>query len=179
MARPTQPGDRPTEDVAVVLGAAVRAGGLPSASLARRIHHAAGLVREGAVAHLLLTGGIGKHPPSEAELMRRLAERDGVPASRIVLEDRATTTLESAAYCAPIIAAHGWRRVLLVTDRYHLPRALIAFRSCGVHARGSVPANGGTGTPRWRWALLHLREIAALPWYLVKTRLRRLDPRAK
>jgi uncharacterized SAM-binding protein YcdF (DUF218 family) len=150
---------------------------LPSASLARRVHHAARLVRDGVVAHLLLTGGIGKHPPSEAELMRRLAERDGVPPSCIVLEDRATTTLESAAYCAPIIAARGWHRVLLVTDRYHLPRALIAFRSYGVHARGSVPPDSGAGTPRWRWALMQLREAVALPWYLVKTRLRRPAPR--
>src|SRR3990172_11669873 len=156
MARAAEPGGQPAEDVAVVLGAAVRAGGLPSASLARRVHHAARLVPEGVVTHLLLTGGIGKHPPSEAELMRRLAEDDGVPASRIVLEERATTTLESAAYCAPIIAARGWRQVLLVTDRYHLPRALIAFRSYGVHARGSVPTDSRGATPRWRWVLLHV-----------------------
>ena len=173
MAPPTQPEARHAADVAVVLGAAVLAGGEPSASLARRVRHAARLWRDGAVAHLLLTGGVGTHPPSEAEVMRRLAERDGVDPSRIVLEDRATTTLESAAYCAPIIATHGWRRVVLITDRYHLPRAIVAFRSHGVQARGSAPTDGRGGTPRWRWAAMHVRELAALPWYLLRTRRRR------
>ena len=157
----------------MVLGAAVLAGGEPSASLARRVRHAVRLWREGAVGHLLLTGGVGKHPPSEAEVMRRLAERDGVDPSRIVLEEHATTTLESAAHCAPIIAAHGWRRVVLVTDRYHLPRTLLAFRSHGVEAHGSAPIDGRGGTARWRWAAMYLRELAALPWYLLQSRRRR------
>jgi len=161
---------RRAADVAVVLGAAVLHGGEPSASLARRVRHAARLWRDGAVRDLLLTGGVGRFPPSEAEVMRRLAERDGVDPSRIVLEERATTTLESAVYCPPIIAAYGWRRVLLVTDAYHLPRSLLAFRRHGVQAHGSAPPDGRGGTARWRWAAMHAREAVALSWYLLRTR---------
>ncbi len=155
-----------------MLGAAVLAGGTPSASLARRVRHAVRLWHDGAVAYLLLTGGVGLHPPAEAEVMRRLAERDGVDPSRIILEDRATTTLESALHCAPIIAARGWGRVVLVTDRYHLPRALLVFRRYGVDAAGSAPTDGRAGTSRWRWALMHARELIALPWYVAKMRRR-------
>jgi uncharacterized SAM-binding protein YcdF (DUF218 family) len=173
VARPKQAQAREVADVAVVLGAAVLAGGQPSASLARRVRHAARLWRDGTVAYLLLTGGVGRHPPAEAEVMRRLAEREGVEPSRIVLEGHATTTLESAAYCAPIIATHGWRRVVLVTDRYHLPRALMAFRSRGVEVSGSAPPDGRGAMPRWQWAAMHVRELAALPWYLLRTTRRR------
>jgi uncharacterized SAM-binding protein YcdF (DUF218 family) len=62
---------------------------------------------------------------------------------------------------------------VLVTDRYHLPRALLVFRRHGVDARGSAPTDGRGGTTRWRWTLMHVRELAALPWYVVKTRRRK------
>jgi uncharacterized SAM-binding protein YcdF (DUF218 family) len=152
-------------DVAVVLGAAVWAQGRPSPTLWRRTMHAVELARSGAVGHLLLTGGIGRHPPSEASVMRTIAQRAGVPASRLVLEETAATTLESARACAPIIAARGWTRVLIVTDRYHLARSLMAFRHFGVVAHGSAPADDTAG---WTWLFLHLRELVAIPWYRVR-----------
>ncbi len=163
--------------MAVVLGAAVLEGGAPSAALARRVLHAARLVRDGVAATLLLTGGVGDHPPSEAEVMRDLATAAGVDPSRIVLEPCAQTTMESAARCATIIAARRWRRVLLVTDRYHLRRALLAFRAYGVEASGSAPPEGRAGTSPGRWVLSHVREAAALPWYLLRLWLRRPPPR--
>jgi uncharacterized SAM-binding protein YcdF (DUF218 family) len=158
------PGDA---DVAVVLGAAVWAHGRPSPTLWRRTMHAVQLARTGAVGHLLLTGGVGRHPPSEASVMRSVAERAGIEPSRLVVEERATSTLESARECARIITARGWTRVLVVTDRYHLARSLMAFRHFGVIARGSAPPDRGD-TAEWRWLLLHLRELVAIPWYMVR-----------
>lgn len=154
-------------DVAVVLGAAVWAHGRPSPTLWRRTMHAVALAQSGAAGHLLLTGGVGRHPPSEAAVMRGVAERAGVAASRLVLEETATTTLESARACARIIAERGWTRVLVVTDRYHLARSLLAFRHFGVRARGSAPPEPGD-TAAWTWLLLHLRELVAIPWYLLR-----------
>jgi uncharacterized SAM-binding protein YcdF (DUF218 family) len=152
-------------DVAVVLGAAVWAHGRPSPTLWRRTMHAVELAHRGAVAHLLLTGGVGRHPPSEASVMRAVAERAGVSPSRLVREETATTTLESARACARIIGERGWTRVLVVTDRYHLARSLMAFRHFGVLARGSAPPDDTAG---WQWLFLHLRELVAIPWYLVR-----------
>jgi uncharacterized SAM-binding protein YcdF (DUF218 family) len=154
-------------DVAVVLGAAVWTQGRPSPALLRRTLHAVALAQRGSVHHLLLTGGVGRHPPSEASVMRQIAERAGVEAARLVLEESATTTLESARECARIIAARGWTRVVVVTDGYHLARALLAFRHFGVAAHGSPPPEHGD-TATWQWLLLHLRELVAIPWYLVR-----------
>ena len=154
-------------DVAVVLGAAVWTNGRPSPTLLRRTLHAVELARRGTVGHLLLTGGVGRHPPSEASVMRQIAERAGIDPARLVLDERAGTTLESARECTRIIEARGWRRVLVVTDRYHLARALLAFRHFGIAAHGSAPPEHGD-TAAWRWLLLHLRELVAIPWYLVR-----------
>lgn len=159
-------------DVAVVLGAAVRPHGRPSPTLWRRTMHAVELARSGAVAHLLLTGGVGRHPPSEAAVMRAIAERAGIPPARLVLDETAATTLESARACARIIAARGWTRVLLVTDRYHLARSLMAFRHFGVAARGSAPPDPAD-TAAWRRLLLNARELVAIPWYVVRLAVER------
>lgn len=155
-------------DVGVVLGAAVWAGGEPSPALTRRTLHAVHLARAGAVRHLLLTGGVGRHPPSEATVMRAVAVGAGLDPARLVLEETATTTLESARACARIIAARGWTRVLLVSDAYHLPRARLAFRRFGIAAGGSAPPGGRGETAEWQWLLLHLRELVAIPWYVVR-----------
>jgi vancomycin permeability regulator SanA len=154
-------------DVAVVLGAAVWAQGRPSPTLWRRTMHAVELARSNTVAYLLLTGGVGRHPPAEAIVMRSIAERAGIEPGRLLLEETATTTLESARACARIIAAHRWTRVLIVTDRYHLARSLMAFRHFGVVARGSA-APDATDTAGWQSVLLHVRELVAIPWYLVR-----------
>lgn len=154
-------------DVAVVLGAAVWANGEPSPTLVRRTMHAVELARRGVVGHLLLTGGVGQHPPSEASVMRQVATQAGLDPARLVLEERAATTLDSARECARIIAERGWTRVVVVTDRYHLARTLLAFRHFGIAARGSAPPEHGE-TATWHWLLLHLRELVAIPWYLVR-----------
>jgi uncharacterized SAM-binding protein YcdF (DUF218 family) len=134
----------------------------------RRTLLAVQLARAGAVRHLLLTGGVGRHPPSEASVMRAIALGAGIEPARLVLEERATSTLESARECARIIADRGWSRILLVSDAYHLPRARLAFHRFGVSARGSAPSGGRGDTASWQWLLLHLRELVAIPWYVVR-----------
>ena len=152
-------------DVIVVLGAAVWPGGQPSPVLQRRVVHAVDLMQRGHAAYLLVTGGVGKHPPAEAEVMRRTAIAHGVPSQCILLEDQATSTFESAQRCSTMLRQRGWSRVLVVTDRYHLARALLAFRSCGVRAVGSPTL----GKPTWRLRrrlYYYVREYLALVWYL-------------
>jgi uncharacterized SAM-binding protein YcdF (DUF218 family) len=108
---------------------------------------------------------VGQHPPAEAEVMRRIALAHGIASQHIVLEDQATSTLESALRCSALLRQRGWARALVVTDRYHLTRALLAFRGCGIAALGSaVP---GTPTRHWRqrW-YAYGREGLALVWYL-------------
>jgi len=152
-------------DAIVVLGAAVWPGGQPSPVLQRRVLHAVDLMQRGYAAFVLCTGGVGRYPPAEAEVMRRTAMAHGISSRCILLEDQATSTFESARRCSAMLRQRGWSRVLVVTDRYHLVRALLAFRSCGIHAVGS--AAPGTPARRLRRRLYYyVRECFALVWYV-------------
>src|SRR5215468_4984484 len=154
-------------DVIVVLGAAVWPDEQPSPALQRRVLHAVDLLQRGYAAYLLVTGGVGKYPPAEAAVMQRLAVAHGILPQYILCEDQATSTFTSALRCYDILRQRGWSRVLVVTDRYHLPRTLFAFRSCGLRAAGSaVP--GKPARHLWQRWYYYLREGLALPWYLVR-----------
>lgn len=149
-------------DVAIVLGARVRPDGTPSAALERRVRHAVGLAEAGAVRHLLLTGGPVAHPTPEAQAMRDLALALGLPAERLTVEDCARNTIQNALLSAPILERHGWGKAVLVTETWHLPRALYVFRRLGLAVTGSG-AGAGPG-----WWLAALREVGALPWTMIR-----------
>lgn len=150
--------DRP--DVIVVLGAALLPGGRASLPLRRRVRHAARLFHLGRAPYLLVTGGTVGGLPSEARVMRDLALEYGVPEERVVVEDQAANTFENAAYCGDVMALRGWRRALVVTDAFHLPRALFLFRLLGIPASGDG-VRDRLGEPAWRWYGAYLREAAA------------------
>lgn len=153
-------------DAIVVLGAAVWPGGVPSPALCRRLRHAVSLWRQGRANRLVLSGGVSTHPPAEAEVMYQLARAEGVPAACLIREPTATSTLHNATACAALLNPQGWGRVIVVSDRYHLRRALLAFRHCGLDAVGSA-ADAECGKPNW---YTRLREVVALPWYAIRLR---------
>jgi uncharacterized SAM-binding protein YcdF (DUF218 family) len=115
-------------DVIVVLGAALGPDGELGPALAERVEAGVAAWRRGEAPLLLMTGA------READKMRARAIASGVPAERILVEPSALTTRENALRCAEIMRAHGLARALVVTQAYHRPRAVAAFRRCGVDA---------------------------------------------
>ena len=127
----------------------------------RRLTHAVAFWAEHASAFLVVSGGTVGPPPSEAAVMRALALDLGVSADRIILEDRSANTFENAVFVGRIIRERKWRRVVVVTDSFHLPRALLVFRWLGLPVRGEpVPGRGGLSGREWsqEWG----REVGAL-----------------
>jgi uncharacterized SAM-binding protein YcdF (DUF218 family) len=149
--------------------------GSPSAAMARRVGHAVALAQSGRVGHLLMTGGPVRHPVPEACAMRDLALDSGIAPERIVVEACARNTIENARLSVPLVAARGWRRLLVVTDIYHVPRALYAFRRHGLRVRGDAPPPPASGHGEY-WAAW-LREAAALPWTVIRVERAKLLPR--
>lgn len=99
----------------------------------KRARYAAWLHRRtGLPVHV--SGGAG--PAAPGRVMRRFLEQElGVPVAG--LEDESRNTRENAERSAPLLRAAGIHRVLLVTDAWHMPRAIDAFRQVGVDV---VPA---------------------------------------
>jgi uncharacterized SAM-binding protein YcdF (DUF218 family) len=155
-------------EVAVVLGTQVHPGGRPSRALEARVRHAAQLYTEGKVGLLIPTGGLGDHPPSEAEVMARILRDHGVPEDAVILEDRALNTWDSARLVAKMADKLGVGGVLVVTDPLHCVRAVAAFERAGLRAwAGPVYSS-----PMWRGKWLRrgqlAREIGALIWYRIR-----------
>ncbi|MCP5368186.1 MAG: YdcF family protein [Hyphomicrobiales bacterium] len=175
MADPADRTTDPSHDAIVVLGAAVLADGRPSQALARRVRGGAAHFHAGAAPWLVLSGGAVGHATPEAVVMADLARGLGVPAAALVLEDRSRNTYENALNTRAIAAARGWRRLLVVTDSFHLPRALYIFRKIGMEAQGrAVAGRGGEG--RGPWLAAALREGPAFVKSAVLFRLRPTPP---
>lgn len=133
---PSDPTDPEPPDAVIVLGAAVVAPGVPGPALVRRVEWGVGVFRARCAGHLVLSGGSIGPPPPEAHLMRQIALDLGVDEDRIVVEDTSRNTFENAVYTGAFIRRRGWRRVVVVTDAYHLRRALYIFRRLGWRWRG-------------------------------------------
>ena len=96
----------------------------------RRVDHGVALLRAGHVATgpFVVSGGRLYAETTWAELMAARAVAAGVPAARIVRQDRSTTTEEDAAFTVALLRARGVRSVLLVTSPWHSRRAARLFR---------------------------------------------------
>lgn len=151
-------------DAIVVAGCAVWADGQPSPALAHRTKHAVRLFERGLAPKVVFTGGVGTHPPSEAEAAARYAMGMGLPERAVVLEDRSTTTAENARFAAEILGAEA--RVLVVSDGYHVFRCERVFGRHFNEVRGS----GSRGRPAAR-ARGALREVVAVTAYALLGRL--------
>ncbi len=160
-------------DAIVVLGTAVWEGEVASPSLRGRALHAAELHKNGVASKIIGSGGLGRFPPSEAEMIRRICVSAGVPDADIVLEDASHSTLENALLSARILRRMNAKRVLVVSDRYHLVRATLCFRSLGFEADGTGSDRDWKGTPLWKWLYRCIREIVAVPYYLILLGIRK------
>lgn len=152
-------------DAIIVLGSAVWSGGRPSPSLNARTQHAIALYQSGYAPYLIFCGGLGGNPPTEAEVMRRLAAGAGVPASAMILEDQSHSTDESLANAKALMNARGMKSAIIVSDPFHLFRAEIIARDLGIEAYGSGARNSPTYTRANQRVWYTLRESIALVWY--------------
>jgi uncharacterized SAM-binding protein YcdF (DUF218 family) len=129
-------GARPSQAI-IVLGAA-QYNGKPSPVLRARLDHASDLYREGLAPTVVVTGGIGTGDRvSEATVGRQYLVAHGVPENAVVVRPEGRSTQASMESVAQWAQAHQIKRVLLVSDPFHMLRlrleagrtSLIAFTS--------------------------------------------------
>lgn len=172
----TDPVQLPANDVGLVLGTSKESGGpgRPNPHFYNRIEAAAALYRAGRVRHLLVSGDNGTRGYDEPADMRAALHERGVPLEAITVDDAGFRTLDSVVRAREVF---GQRRLTIITDRFHVYRALflarhhgidaVAFPSAEVEVRGSMKAR----TREW-----FADTKACLDLYVLHTRPRFLGP---
>lgn len=120
--------DAPAAPVAIVFGAEV---GTPF--LAGRLAVTAALVKAGKADSVLVSGNAAGTSGDETEVMTSALVAKGVPPAKIVVDRYGLDTYDT---CARAVRVFGVRRALLVTQGYHLPRAVSLCRGLGMAADG-------------------------------------------
>ncbi|GAA3650753.1 ElyC/SanA/YdcF family protein [Nonomuraea antimicrobica] len=131
----------PETQAALVLGAGVY-GTRPTPMLARRLDIATDLYRAGKVRALLLSGDNSREEYDEPTTMRDYLRAKGVPDAAMVLDYAGFDTWDS---CVRARTVFGAERVTVVTQEFHIPRAVTLCRTAGLETFGV----GDDSSRRW------------------------------
>ena len=125
--------DVPPTEVALVLGAGLRPDGTPSTYLRRRLDAAYRLYAEGTVEVILVSGDNRTTDHDEPTAMRDWLVDLGVPADRVVRDFAGRDTHDS---CVRAHEIFGVERAVVITQDYHLRRALFSCDRAGLEVVG-------------------------------------------
>jgi len=124
-------------DVAIILGTAVW-DNRPSPVFKERINHAILLYKNDSVDFLIFTGGIGEEKEfSEAEVGKKYAIENGVPESKIFIEEKSTITDENLKFAKEIMNQNKFSKVLIVSDPLHMKRTMLMAKNHNIDAYSS------------------------------------------
>ena len=141
-------------DCILVLGCGVWEGGRPSHMLEDRLQEALALYQLGASSKLLMTGDHGREGYDEVDVMKSYAVEAGVASQDVFMDHAGFSTYESMYRAKEIFQA---KKVIIVSQGYHLYRAIYIAESLGLEAYGvaSDPRSYSGQTAR------QVREILA------------------
>lgn len=134
-SRTFQPANAPSAQVAIVFGAGLLRDGSPTAVLRDRVAAASQLYFDGKVQKLLMSGDNRFVDYNEPGAMRQYALDLGVPDEAITLDYAGQRTYDT---CYRAKAIFGVKNALLVTQAYHLPRAVLTCSALGIKASGII-----------------------------------------
>ena len=120
-------------DCVIVLGCFVHSDGRPSDMLEDRLKQGVALYDLGAAPKLLLSGDHGTEGYDEVDAMKQYAVNAGIPSADVFMDHAGFSTYETM-YRAK--AVFGAEKVLIVTQQYHLYRALYTAEALGLEAYG-------------------------------------------
>lgn len=146
-------------DYLIVLGAKVN-GDVPSLSLQYRIDAATEYLRANPKTIAIASGGMGAGETiTEAEAIRIGLVANGVEESRIIMEDRSTSTVENIAFSKALLSTSN-QQGIVVTNDYHVYRGVQIARDADLNVSG-FPAK----TPRVTIMKAYIREYLAVTKY--------------
>ena len=130
---PEAASELPDVDCILVLGCFVHDSGRPSDMLADRLRRGIALYNSGAAPKLLMSGDHGREGYNEVKAMKLEAMGEGIPSEDIFMDHAGFSTYESIFRARDVFAA---RKIIIVTQEYHLYRALYIANALGLEAYG-------------------------------------------
>lgn len=120
-------------DCILILGCGVREDGTPSLMLRDRLETGIALYEAGAAEKLLMSGDHGRKEYDEVNTMKYFAMERGIPSEDIFMDHAGFSTYDSMYRARDVFCVE---KVIIVTQEYHLPRALYVAEKLGLEAYG-------------------------------------------
>lgn len=141
-------------DCILVLGCGIRDDGTPSHMLEDRLLRGIELYESGASKRLLMSGDHGSEDYDEVNLMKDFAVERGAPSEAVFMDHAGFSTYESIVRAKEVFQV---KKMIIVSQEYHLPRALYLADCMGLEAYGVASDLRSYRAQTYR----EIREIAA------------------
>jgi uncharacterized SAM-binding protein YcdF (DUF218 family) len=152
-------------DVILIFGNKVRTDGTPSKELQSRLDEGVELYNQGIAPLVIVSGGLGKEGYQEAEVMEKYLVAKGIPENNIVEDGDGNNSYLTAKNLKSIANDRGIKKVIIVSQYYHILRAKLALSKFGFATVYSAHAKKWPGL---RDLYSIPREIAGYYVYLFK-----------
>lgn len=119
-------------DIALVLGNKIELSGIPSDRLKARLDKTIELYHAGLFPLVIASGGVGKEGFDEALVMRDYLAAHGIPKDNVIMDNKGTTTFDSAQNTRRIMQQKHLKSVFVVSQYFHLPRSRLALNRTGI-----------------------------------------------
>ena len=130
----------------VILGYGLKPDGSMRTILYHRVLTGLAIAQSFPQSPIIVTGGNPQNGQTEAAQMRNLLLMLGFPAHRIIVEDRANSTVQNAQFSVPLAKAAGTSGIILVTSSTHQGRADGDFVDAGGNLLATVSFPDGNPT---------------------------------
>lgn len=120
-------------DGILVLGAGVNSNGSPSPMLRDRLLTSIEIYQKGITNKIIMSGDHGREDYDEVNVMKQFAMDKNIPSEDIFMDHAGFSTYESLYRAKEIFQA---KTIIIVTQNYHLPRALYLAKALGLNAYG-------------------------------------------
>lgn len=147
-------------DCIIVLGCQVKDDGKPSNMLYDRIRRGVELYQAGAAPKILMSGDHGRVEYDEVNTMKQYAMEMGVPSEDVFMDHAGFSTYETMYRARDVFSA---KKVLIVTQEYHLYRAIYIAQKLGLEAYGvscDYRTYSGQAVREWREFLARVKDFA-------------------
>ena len=124
----------PTYEHGIVFGAGVTEDGIPSAALRDRLSTAVSLHEEGIIDAILVSGDNSESNNHETDVMTEYLLEHGIPETAISVDSHGTRTYNT---CKNAHSTYGIEKALLITQGFHLPRAVFLCNAVGIESAGA------------------------------------------